>query len=86
MQAHVSPEVKLFLAESAPDQALFLIGLKHPATADDRQRIESFGCIVRGVVGDVMTVACSRAALNRLIGWDGVRAVELSAPLHPEGR
>ena len=84
MAAHLSPTVKLFLQQKAPGRALCIASLKRAPSAADRERIGQTGCTLRNAVGDIVTLACDRASLARLIEWEGVRSIELSAPLYPE--
>ena len=84
MAAHSSPTVKLFLQEATPGRALCIASLKRAPSAADRERIAQTGCTLRNAVGNIVTLACDRASLARLIDWDGVRSVELSTPLYPE--
>lgn len=84
MPAHLSPLVKLFLAQPAPGQALFIAGLKRTPSDADRKRIEQTGCTLRNTVGNIATLAGDQESVARLIAWEGVRSIEMSAPLYPE--
>jgi hypothetical protein len=84
MSAHLSPLIKLFLAQPAPGQALFIAGLKRAPSEADRKRIEQTGCMLRNTVGTIATLAGDQESLARLIEWEGVRSIEMSAPLYPE--
>ncbi len=84
MSAHLSPLVKMFLAQPAPGQALFIAGLKRAPSPADRQRIEQTGCLLRNTVGNIATLAGDQESLARLIAWEGLRSIEMSAPLYPE--
>jgi hypothetical protein len=84
MAVHLSPSVKLYLQEPAGDRVVAIAALKRAPTKADRERLAHTGCTLRGVAGDTVTLACDRAGLARLIEWDGVVSVDLSAPLYPE--
>jgi hypothetical protein len=84
MPAHLSPLVKLFLAQPSQGQALFIAGLKQTPSEADRQRIEQTGCTLRNTVGNIATLAGNQQSIARLAAWEGVQSIELSAPLHPE--
>lgn len=84
MPAHLSPLVKMFLAQPSPGQALFIAGLKREPSEADRKRIEQTGCTLRNAVGNIATLAGDAQSVARLIAWEGVRSIEMSAPLYPE--
>jgi hypothetical protein len=86
MAAHLSPDVKMFLQDSAPSTVCLVVALDRAARADDERHVESTGCKLRGSVGDVMTLECDRTALRNLLAWPRLVSVELSGPLYPEPR
>lgn len=84
MPAHVSPTVKLFLADESAGPSVFLVSLTRPPTPEDYETLRRTGCTLRGTVGDIVTLECARDSLQRLAAWTGVRSIELSGPLYPE--
>lgn len=86
MPAHLSPELKLFMQTAADDERCQLIvSLKHSTDAVDLTRLAaSTGCDVRQHSGELLTLECDRAALEKLARWPGLRSMELSGPLFPE--
>ena len=84
MAAHLSPDVKMFLQDSAPSTVRLMVALDRAARADDERHVASTGCKLRSSIGDVMTLECDRNALRILLSWPRLLSVELSGPLYPE--
>ena len=84
--ATLHPSVQQAIREEGQgdERANVMMSTHGTLNAEQRGVLESLGCRVRSVAGDVVTLDLPRRALAALGDLDFARYVELSRPLWPE--